>query len=779
VADDQKRPGDDGRQSEKQAAEGEPRHPPKALVGGEKDDNGKEGKGEDGKEEEAKSQDARGEKDSGHGKGAGQRGPKGPWTRVRQNFYGNFHAPNSTFGSSAGAAGGDEQGGRVRDEGPVEEAVIAGIVRAYAKPVCYEEAQRVLRDKHVVILIGTAGSGRRAGAIVMLDGVRVTDKPLVRINPSITIEKLAGRSFDEGVGYLISEKFDDKISEKSDDKIAPELAEFHWDALCHKVRKAKAHLVVTVGAGPIPGVPDAIGQVPWQRPDAADALRAHLGASRVADDVVQKAAEALGTNYSLADIGPLARRILAGEDIGELLDELRGGDQQAVAGWLDSVDAAIPAVLEVATLAFVLGVPERIFEDEVAGLKLQLADFAPEIDTGSKEAKVEIDLRFRQLRKKRADHRLITVTQVPVPRNSGSIAVRHVDFRAPAYRQCVIAELWSSLDREFWSGMRRWLHAIAAAEHGDSMWHDDLMNSAAFGLALLALVAPDEVIDSYILPWTDEDASETEQTMAVFIVWWMSMLDRVAPLALRIAILWAGEGTPTQRRLAAYAFSGELGAHYPVEATKRLSQLADQQEPLAAQMFAQLFATLATQGADAVVVLRELGRRMEAKKDRPVTVLVLEAVVELLAVRDDHSARPAVAAFLKDNPSRAADIGPLWARVLYMRPWRGRAIEALVATVGAMAKPTVGVKAQAQASVASDDLARALGAAIGRELPQLERAPLVYEIRRWVEEERRREKRDRKPRGDGPDSPTSAYFDELLEKLLNAIAHPSLRELDA
>lgn len=778
MADDQIRPRDDGRQSEKQGADREPRHPPKALVGGEKDDKGKEDQ-EDSKGEEAKSQDAAGEKEGGPGKGAGQRGPKGPWTRVRQNFYGNFNAPNSTFGSSAGAAGGDEQGGRGRDEGPVEEAVIAGIVRAYAKPVCYEQAERALRDKHVVILIGTAGSGRRAGAIVMLNGIRVTDKPLVRINPSIPIEKLAGRSFDEGVGYLISEKFDDKISEKSDDKIAPELAEFHWDALCHKIRKAKAHLVVTVGAGPIPGVPDAIGQVRWQRPDAADALRAHLGAFRVADDVVQKAAEALGTNYSLADIGRLARRIRDGEDIGELLAELGGGDQQTVSDWLDSVDAAIPAVLEVAALAFVLGVPERIFEDEVAGLKLQLADFTPEIDTGSKEAKVEIDLRFRQLRKQRASHRLITVTQVPVPRNSGSIAVRHVDFRVPAYRQCVIAELWSSLDREFWSGMRGWLHGIAAAEHGDSMWHDDLMNSSAFGLALLALVAPDEVIDSYIDPWTDEDASDGEQTMAVFIVWWMSMLDRLAPLALRIAILWAGEGTPTQRRLAAYAFSGELGARYPVEATKRLSQLADQQEPLTALMFAQLFATLATQGGDAVVVLRELRRRTEAKKDRPVTVLVLETVVELLAVQDDHGGRPAVAAFLKDNPGRAADIGPLWARVLYMRPWRGRAIEALVATVGAMATPTVGVKAKAQPSAASDDLARALGAAIGQALPQLERPPLVHDVRRWVEGERRREKRDRKPRGDSPDSPTSANFDELLEKLLNAIAHPSLRELDA
>jgi hypothetical protein len=766
VADDEKRPGDDGRQAKELGAGSETRHPPKAADGAGKDSKGA-GKDSKGEGEEGKNPEAHDEKKSEHGKDAGERESRGP--RVYQNFYGAFHAPNSSFGSSAGAAGGDERSGRGRDEGPVEETVIAGIVRAYAKPACYEEAAQALRDKHVVILTGATGSGRRAGAIAMLDGIRVTDMPLVRINPSITLEKLAARSFDEGAGYLISEKFDERI--------APELAEFHWDALGHKIRNAKAHLVVTAGAGPTAAVPDAVGQVRWQRPDAADALRAHLGASPVADDIVHKVAEALGPDYSLSDIGPLARRMVAAEDIEALLDELRGGDQQAVANWLDNVDAAIPAVLEVAALAFVLGVPERIFEEQIARLKLLLADFAPEIDTESKEAKAQIDLRFRQLRKQRANHSLLTVTMVPVARNSGSIAVRHVDFHAPAYRQCVIAELWSRLDREFWSGMCHWLHGIA--EDADPVWHDDLMNSAAIGLAFLALVAPDEVFDSYILPWTDEDASDSEQMMAVYIVWRMSLLDQAAPLALRTAILWAGEGTPTRRRLAAVAFSGELGARYPVEATKRLSQLADQREPLVPMTFAQLFATLATQAGDAVVVLRELRRRMEDKTDRRAADFVLEMVVELVSVRDYRTGHPAAAAFLKDNPGRAADIGPLWARALYLRPWRDRAIKALVATVGALAKPTVGVKANAQPSAASDDLARSLGAAIGQELPQLERAPLVYEISRWVEEERRRGKRDRKPRGDGPDSPTPAYADELLEKLLNAIAHPSLRELDA
>ncbi|HEU5392885.1 MAG TPA: hypothetical protein VFV73_44055 [Streptosporangiaceae bacterium] len=749
--------------------DGEPRRAPRSADG-----TGKEGKGDAGDKEKAGSKgeasgnaDAGGKRERDQDKSGDRRERLGD--NVYQRFHGTIYAPNATFGMGGGPAGGDEQA-RGRDEGPIEDTVIATIVRTYAKPACYDEAERALKDAHVVILMGAAGSGRRAGAIVMLAGVRAPDKQLVRINPSITLEKLSVRSFDAGTGYLISEKFAEPGK--------PGLTEFHWDALCQKVRKAKAYLVVTAGTGSITAVPDAIRQITWHRPDAADVLRAHIGASYVADDIIHKVAEALGTDYSLAGVGAIARRILSGEDIGQLLEELHGGTRQTVAGWLDDVDAAIPAVLEVAVLAFVLGITERLFEDELAELKTRLKDFAPELDTRSKRAKAEAEFKFRQLRKQRADHKLLTVRQAPVARSSGSIAVRHVDFRVPEYRRYVIAELWNSLGREFWTGMRRWLDSIADADDLDPLWHADLMNSMAIGLALLALVAPDEVIDCYLDPWTEEDSSAGQQTMAVYVVWQMSMLDQTAPLALRIAILWAGQGPPTQRMLAAIAFSGELGRRYPIEATKRLSQLADQKEPMVAVAFGQLFAALATQGRDAVVVLRELRRRMADKKDRQSADLLLEAVIELVKARDFRTGRPAAAVFLSDNAGLVADLGALWAQVLYLRPWRDRAIRALVATVTAIAKSGSGVRAKPQSPTEPGDLARVLGAAIGAEVPELARAPLRIEIARWVDQERRRRRRDPKPRDDdGSDPSLPPESDELLEKLLNAIVHPSPREL--
>jgi hypothetical protein len=701
-------------------------------------------------------------KEDGPRKNAGKDARKPADGNVFQNFYGDFYADQATFGTRTGAADEDGRRGGGRKEGPLEASVIAGIVRTYARPACYAEAAEALARDRVVILAGETGTGRRAGAIAMLAGIRLPDKPLVRINPSTTVETLASRDFSEGTAYLVIDKFAEHIE--------PELAEYHWEEVCRKVRKARAHLVVTAGAGSIAVLPDVVRQIPWQRPDAADALRAHLGAAMVADDVVAMVSEALGADYPLADIGRITRRIVAGDELAALLDELQGSGRQTVDDWLRKVDAAIPAVLEVAALAFALGVTERVFEDEVASLKLRLADFAPDLDTGSKEAKAEIDLRFRQLRKLRADHPLLTVKQVPVVKSSGSIAVRHVLFRAPEYRRHVIAELWDSLDREFWSGMCRWLHSIAKGDGYPAARHADLMNSAAIGLSLLGLVAPDEIIDSYLTPWTAEDAFLSEQMMAVYVVWRMSMLDQLSPLALRIAILWAGQGQETQRRLAALAFSGELGARYPVEATKRLGQLADQREPLASVAFAQLFATLAEQDGDAVVVLRELRHRLVSKKDRPSTDLVVSMVADLLSIPDFRSGRPAVAVFLVANPEHAAVIGPLWARTLYLRPWRDRAVTAMLATVDAVAHRTVGKNAKRLSDADAEHLARSLGAAIGRALPELERPPLRDEVMRRVEKERLRKARERNARNDSADS------DYLLEVLLNAIVNPPPRE---
>ena len=134
MADDEHGPAAAGGQSDEQGPDGETRHAPKAADGAEQGARG----------EKSENADARGKKEGGQNKNADERKPLGDG--VYQRFYGPVYARNATFGTSGGAAGDDEQRGRGRDEGPVEETVIAGIARAYAKPACYEEAARALRE---------------------------------------------------------------------------------------------------------------------------------------------------------------------------------------------------------------------------------------------------------------------------------------------------------------------------------------------------------------------------------------------------------------------------------------------------------------------------------------------------------------------------------------------------------------------------------------------------------------------------------------------------------
>jgi hypothetical protein len=667
------------------------------------------------------------------------------WGNLYQHFHGNVYASQGVFGIGGVAPP------EPRAYGRMEEAEIAKIVQAYAEPVCYAEASEALKTERVVILTGAAGSGRRAGAVTMLEWVRSPGQPLVGLSPATTLEQLAERSFDEGTGYLIGDMFDADL--------VPELVDYYWGNVCRKVRQSKAHLVVTTGTGSRIAKSTAVKHFSWQRPEVADVLRAHLGAAVVDDEVIDLAAEALGPNYPLSEMSDTARRLATSnpDHLHEFLAGLQENDRLAVVSWLEEVDAAIPAVLEIAALAFLVGLPERVFEAELRELKGRIAEFAPEWNAASDKARDEIDLRFRQLRKGRSEHPLLTVRFEPVARGSGSLVIRHVDFSVPTYRMHVIAELWSRLDADFWAGMQRWLHDIAA--DGDP----DLITTTAIGLAMLALEAPDEVIDAYLERWTAEEATWNEQMMAVYVVWRMSMFGQLAPVALQIAMHWATQGSRTQRRVATYAFSGELGARFPVDAVWRLTQLAEQGEPLAAKAHALLFATLAEQSSDAAVVLREMRRRMNLKQDKPAEDRVLDTIADLLSIRDPRSGRPSIALFLMANPDKTGDVGRLWAQTLYKRPWRERAIAALRNAIGAIERGQRNPY----------DLVRALGSAVGQELPPGEREFVRSDLLNYDDDARRRDGTKQNAADDQDGQARPQVSRELLETFLNACANPS------
>jgi hypothetical protein len=674
------------------------------------------------------------------------------WGNVINHFHGYVSANSATFGIEGEA---EQSGARgAPAEGRIEEREVSRVAGAYARPACYAKAESALIEDRVIIITGEAGTGRRAGGIYLLNRVLGGQRPIVGLSPAISVEMLSARPFDPGTGYLISDMFHEQGT--------AELTDFYWRKVCGKVRKANAYLVVTKGDGKRVARLDVVKHIPWQRPAAEDALRAHLGEETAQDETIAKLAEALGSQYQLADVVSIASRICAAGNVQDVVAGLEETDRIAVATWLDEPGRCMSAVLEVAALAFVVGVSERVFEAELAALKGRTDEFAPELDTTDEEVRAQVDLSFRPLRRLRSAHPLIDVRWRPDTRGRGPRPIRHIEFGVPAYREYVLAELWSRYPIEFWTAVRQWLHDVASGGGRDMQVHADLVYNAAIGLALLALVAPDEVDDCYLAPWTAPGSSVNQQAMAVYVVWQMSRIDQLAPLALHIAIDWASQSTRVRRSAAMYAFVGELGARFPLEAERRLSLLADRGEPGALPALAQLFATLAGQRTDAIVVLRELRHRLATGKDRRLADQVLRTINQVLLIQDMRDGRPAAVVFLTANPERVSDLAFLWAKTLSMRPWRNDALTAIEGALWAIE----------QASHDPEVVARLLGSAIGAELPPGERSMLCEDLLR------RASATDQRDDPDDSDPSRHRVSAKLLDAFLDACMTTTTRELD-
>jgi hypothetical protein len=685
---------------------------------------------------------------------------------IQQTFHGT-DARGANFGIGEAEAPQAEP----RTHGRLPEAEIARVAQAYAESARYGDAAAELAVERVVILAGPAGTGRRAAAITMLSRTIADGRPLVGLAPGTTAAQLADRRFDGGTGYLIADMLDGDRSQK-------ESTEYHWERACRAVREAGAYLVVTTATGALITQSAMSRSFRWHRPDTGAVLRAHAGPA-VADATIEDVALALGSGAALGQVAQAGRRIATAtpEQVADLIAEFAHNDHQHVRDWLDKVDAAIPEVLEVALLAFTAGLPERVIDEELRGFKERVHEFAPEISQ-SKEAKEEITLRFRQVRKARADHPLLAVADVPVARVA-AIAVRHLNFARPAYRAHLLAELWLRLDPDFWAGVRSWIYEITAA--GDV----DLMASVAAGLALLAQRAPDEVLDGYLGRWTADDASDNEALMAILVISQLSVTGDLATLALQVTMGWATQGSRRQRWIATCAFSGSLGARFPVDATRRLSHLADQGEPLAEEGQTVLFMTLATQGADGTLVLNELQRRLSSQRSRPDTSRVLDTMAALLSITDWRSGRPAIAVFLLANPARVAPAAVLWAHLFTWRPWRARATSSLLSALAAVERGQRAGDGDRDPAA----LARALGAALGRALPSEDRTGLRPDLAtaharatRRTDRERSADTResasdlDDSPGGRRPAQATQVSW-ELLEIFLAACEAPDHAEL--
>jgi hypothetical protein len=638
-------------------------------------------------------------------------------------FNEKVNAPNSRFGADSGLA---ETGAQRRARtGRIADAETIALCAHFAEPGCYADAARALGQHQVVVLAGASGIGKRTSAIHLLQGAGAG--PLEVVSPTLTLVDLAEHNFEAGRGYLVE---DWQPASRNDDA-----GDYPWRVLGDHVRDSKAHLVLTTNA-----VKTSRPQVlfAWQAPSAERVLAAHLTGTD-AEAQARRVAERIPKTYGIGQVAVVGRRLAAGEDEAKLLEELSRDPARHVREWLSPDTRSDREILEVLTLGFAAGQSQRVFEEMYDRLEnsLRHAGIRPKPDKDGAKAGSPRPGLVDTLTREWPPDGLIGQSTVTEGRGSTEI----VSFREAAYHRLALEQLWRLYQMRFWNAVRDWLAdlvketAVTVIDDATEtrIWNDAVQVSVAAGLAELAHLALEEVEGSYLHPWAAGELDWPGQQAAVYVLWHMAKDDSLAPIALGIATSWINSGHADAQWTGAAALSGELGAGYPVEATRRLWHLVGQAKEAGLHIgaMASLFTTLLRggEGRDAVQVLTLLRDRLKkasapkagagkqstsSREDQRTRELVMLTILEVLAIRDPKVGKPAITVFLNSQPEHRALVAELWAVVLRNRPYR---LSALVALLNA-------VKGFGQLGGDPEAAARALGDALGDALPPAEHQPL-------------------------------------------------------
>jgi hypothetical protein len=580
-------------------------------------------------------------------------------------------APASTFGVAEVV---QERNWRRARTGKLTPDDIATALEHYVKPARFREALNALRKDRVVVLVGPAGIGKAASAVALLR--QVTDGPLAVLSPAITIGELAERDFKSGMGYV--------VNDWQHDRSTRQVTDFTWRTLRDQVGEAPAHLVITTASTRMRGTGESVCHIDWELPAVPDLLSSYLGGTP-AESLIADIVGALPSGTGIGSVVGLARRLLDGEDPVKALEELGSDAAMPVREWF-AEEHSLTEVLEVIALAFATGRSERTFEVMLANLEKTAEDagYALDADSVGRKRKKTTPRLLRPVRGLRNREGGLIVRETVVVEGAARSVVK---FRADGYRYQVLAEGWHNYDGMFWGVVRRWLDAVVVDSVSDG--NSDAQMTVAAGLATLARVDMSEVEESYLYRWAGGSLGWPGQLVATYVLWWMCFDDVLAPVALRIATRWATAGDSACRWTAATAFSGELGARYPTEATNRLWHLIVQAKDATDTIFAlaQFFATLVAGGQNAGQVLSLLDRRLDdlsrGRRDLRQEALIALSALAVLSIRDSGGGLPSVTLFLHANPDRTSIVARLWAPVLRYRPLRRRALMALIEAVTA------------------------------------------------------------------------------------------------
>jgi hypothetical protein len=596
------------------------------------------------------------------------------WRRDAQvinAFYGTVQASGASFGIAPGMS-------TRRATGLLDAEQIAAALRHYLAPDLFGEAAGILGDRHLVVLAGKDGTGKRAGALALLRDVTAKEARIISLSPALSLAELASDTkFRAGNGYLLQDWVEDTG--------AATVQRFEVERLLRKLAKAGengAYLVITTAVPARRRHFEGL-LVEWRAPDSValfDACLAKVGTPLPEQSEIDTVRARIRELRSPNEVVTLAERLCEAKSAQAALGTLEASENAEVTAWFDEKPKR-SATLEVAALAFVHGVPERSFES----LLSQLTAITDEIRWGeSQQARPNSD--DEELPQRRAgwshDHALIIGSYDDPAQVSPLDGERRLVYRCEGHRDQVIAELVARYGYELWEPLRRWARGLATSTA-------EVRVQVAFGVALLARRSLHEVEESFLDPWSHGLA--LERLTAAHVLSWMCTNNATAPTALRIALRWVENAGPRPAMTAAVALGGELGVRYPTDCLNWLwflSLRAERISEVARRSLTLLFRMAVDRGDHATTALRlllklvsdEIGERAGSSRSRT----ALTTVLNILDAERLDTPEPLAASLLVARPESAELLGRLWAWALRSGPHRAGAINALRRTLHAL-----------------------------------------------------------------------------------------------
>jgi hypothetical protein len=495
-------------------------------------------------------------------------------------------------------------------------------------------AADILRRRHLVVLTGPEGHGKRTCALAVLRTVTNSTTAIKSLPPTTHFAGLADYEYyRDGRGVLVQDQLGDEA----------DLADV--DRLRAKLRAKNAYIVVTTGQTDLSRHDLVVECLPPDPVDVFDAWLESIEVELPLEDVRKAREHAEGLRRP-QDVVRVVERLPEGADTAVAM--LGEAERAKVTDWFDTQPAPLE-VLTIAALSFVHGLPEPEFQSALARLAAL----------------------YRQGG--------LGVGGVASALEGGALAQRRT-FKSVHHRAHVIAELSARYDSELWTPVYTWLREAAAGHSSDAR------TQLALGMSLRAKYAPDEV-ESFLDHCAD--GSSAERLTAYYVLSLMCGDDGLASMAWRIALGWSTDAGSRRAVTAAMALGGPLGVRYPWESLNRLWGLAlreDAASRIARSAMALLLQATEVNPESGVTVLRFLRAALdrlllpspEANRWHHRQVRrALKVVLIVLSARSAGSSEPMTAIFLRTLPGEASKLGGLWAEVLRSARHRGDAIDAL------------------------------------------------------------------------------------------------------